>query len=93
MYLGHMVEDADTDTLFSNPLHPYTKALLSAIPVPNPQVKREKSVLKGEIPSPLNPPTGCVFHTRCPFTMDICRKEIPANKEASPKHFVACHLV
>lgn len=92
MYLGNMVEEADTDDLFSNPLHPYTKALLSAVPVPNPQVKRDRIVLQGEIPSPLNPPSGCVFHTRCPFTMDICRNENPAKKEVSPRHFVACHL-
>ncbi|MBP1964988.1 ABC transporter ATP-binding protein [Paenibacillus aceris] len=92
MYLGQMVEQAPTDSLFSSPLHPYTQALLSAVPIPNPNVKKERIILKGEIPSPLNPPRGCIFHTRCPFVMDICRKEIPLEKEMSRNHFVSCHL-
>ncbi|WP_045515026.1 ABC transporter ATP-binding protein [Neobacillus niacini] len=92
MYLGQMVEQAPTDSLFSSPLHPYTQALLSAVPFPNPTVKKERIILKGEIPSPLNPPSGCIFHTRCPFVMDICKKEIPLEKEMSRNHFVSCHL-
>jgi oligopeptide/dipeptide ABC transporter ATP-binding protein len=93
MYLGKMVEQAATDELFSNPLHPYTKSLLSAVPIPNPKVKKERIILQGSVPSPLHPPSGCVFHTRCPFAADICKKEIPQNKEAAPGHFVQCHLV
>jgi oligopeptide/dipeptide ABC transporter ATP-binding protein len=92
MYLGQMVEEAPTDNLFSSPLHPYTQALLSAVPLPNPNVKKERIILKGEIPSPLNPPSGCIFHTRCPYVMDICKKEIPQKKKMSPGHFVSCHL-
>ena len=90
MYLGKLVEEAPTDSLFKSPLHPYTQALFSA--VPGRWKKRERIVLKGEIPSPLNPPTGCVFHTRCPHAMDICKKDIPEKREMSPKHYVACHL-
>ncbi|WP_126425253.1 ABC transporter ATP-binding protein [Brevibacillus marinus] len=92
MYLGTMVEEAPTDQLFASPLHPYTQALLSAVPIPNPQRKRERIILKGEIPSPLNPPSGCIFHTRCPYVMDICRQEVPAKREIASGHFVACHL-
>lgn len=92
MYLGQMVEEAPTDDLFADPLHPYTQALLSAVPVPNPFVKRERIIVKGEIPSPLNPPSGCVFHTRCPYVMDVCKKEIPLKSQVSSGHFVACHL-
>lgn len=92
MYLGNMVEEAPTDKLFESPLHPYTQALLSAVPLPNPKVKKERIILKGEIPSPLNPPSGCIFHTRCPFVMDICKKEVPVRKEMDTGHFVACHL-
>mgnify|MGYP001239105156 CR=1 FL=1 len=92
MYLGKMVEVAPTDSLFESPLHPYTQALLSAVPLPNPKVKRERIILRGEIPSPLNPPSGCVFHTRCPYVMDICKKEVPERKEMASGHFVACHL-
>ncbi|GIO69333.1 ABC transporter ATP-binding protein [Paenibacillus cookii] len=92
MYLGSMAEMADKKALFSNPLHPYTKALLSAIPIPDPTLKRERIVLQGDIPSPANPPSGCKFHTRCPLASDICKKEIPAFREAEPGHFVACHF-
>lgn len=92
MYLGHLVEEAPTDSLFSNPLHPYTQALLSAVPVPKLNNQKERIILKGELPSPINPPSGCSFHTRCPFAMDICRVESPRKKEVSPRHFVSCHL-
>lgn len=92
MYLGSMAEMADKKALFSNPLHPYTKALLSAIPIPDPTLKRERIVLQGDIPSPAIPPSGCKFHTRCPLASDICKKEIPAFREAEPGHFVACHF-
>ncbi|MCG3088232.1 dipeptide ABC transporter ATP-binding protein [Sporosarcina sp. MB25] len=92
MYLGNMVEVAPTDSLIQNPLHPYTKALLSAVPIPNPRIKRERIALKGEIPSPLNPPAGCVFHTRCPFATDRCKQEVPESREMAPGHTVACHL-
>ncbi|OAX48683.1 ABC transporter ATP-binding protein [Paenibacillus sp. AD87] len=93
MYLGSMVETASRDELFGNPLHPYTKALLSAVPVPIPKLKRERIVLKGDIPSPVNPPTGCKFHTRCPWAKDICKQQIPAYRNVGADHFVACHLV
>ena len=92
MYLGQIVEYTDTDNIFAEPLHPYTKALLSSVPHPNPQKKRERIILKGEIPSPLNPPSGCVFHPRCPMATEICKQAIPENKEARPGHFVKCHL-
>lgn len=92
MYLGHIVEKAHTDELFANPLHPYTQALLSSIPLPNPKNKRERIILQGDVPSPINPPSGCVFHTRCPFVMDICKKEKPLSNNQSTHHQVACHL-
>ena len=92
MYLGHLVEEASTDDLIEDPLHPYTKALLSAVPIPNPKHKKERIILKGDLPSPLNPPTGCVFHTRCPFAMDICKQQKPVMQEKKPGHKVACHL-
>jgi oligopeptide/dipeptide ABC transporter ATP-binding protein len=92
MYLGEIVELADKDTLYDHPKHPYTKALLSSVPVPNPRVKRERIILKGDIPSPANPPKGCRFHTRCPQAMDLCMKEKPKFKETAGHHFVACHL-
>ena len=92
MYLGSMVEYADTDTVFANPLHPYTKALFSAIPVPDPDFKMDRIVLEGSIPSPANPPKGCKFHTRCPMCKDICKEQAPTFHEVEPGHFVACHL-
>jgi oligopeptide/dipeptide ABC transporter ATP-binding protein len=92
MYLGKMVELADRDALYREPLHPYTKALLSAIPVPHPSVKRERTILKGDVPSPLNPPKGCRFHTRCPIAVDRCSQDEPEFKEVRPDHWVACWL-
>ena len=93
MYLGKMVELAGRDDLFRNPLHPYTQALMSAIPIADPRIKRERIILKGDVPSPLNPPTGCRFHPRCPVAMDICSKQEPRFLEASHDHFVACWRV
>ena len=93
MYLGSMVELADKDKLFDNPLHPYTKALLSAIPIPDPTIKRDRIILTGDIPSPANPPKGCKFHTRCPYATDKCKKEAPEYREIKEGHFVACHRV
>lgn len=92
MYLGNMAELASSVELTTNPLHPYTKALLTAVPVPDPLYVRDDSIIEGEIPNPMNPPSGCVFRTRCSKCMDICSKEVPAWKEVSPEHFVACHL-
>ena len=92
MYLGHMVELADCDVLFDNPMHPYTRALLEAVPIPDPDVEhdREHKVIKGEIPSPINPPSGCVFHPRCPFAVGGCKTEVPDFREVEPGHWVAC---
>jgi oligopeptide/dipeptide ABC transporter ATP-binding protein len=90
MYLGKMVELATREDLYRQPLHPYTMALMSAIPVPNPRLKRERTVLKGDVPSPLNPPKGCRFHPRCPVAMEICSQEEPQFKELLPDHWVAC---
>ncbi|MEG2038762.1 MAG: ABC transporter ATP-binding protein [Oscillospiraceae bacterium] len=92
MYLGRIVELAESDSLYANPLHPYTKALISAIPVANPDSTRKREILTGDIPSPISPPTGCTFHTRCPFAKDICKAEMPVRKEVEPGHFVSCHL-
>ncbi|MBM7715723.1 peptide/nickel transport system ATP-binding protein/oligopeptide transport system ATP-binding protein [Bacillus thermophilus] len=92
MYLGNIVELAPTDQLFQNPLHPYTQALLSAIPIPNPRRKRERIVMKGDVPSPANLPSGCVFHTRCPYVMDRCKSEVPTTIQGANGHQVACHL-
>ncbi|WP_138751199.1 ABC transporter ATP-binding protein [Paenibacillus sinopodophylli] len=92
MYLGKLVEEAPTDELFANPLHPYTRALLSAVPNPDPASKRERILLKGDIPSPLNPPSGCSFHPRCPLATNICREKLPQKREAAANHYVACHL-
>jgi oligopeptide transport system ATP-binding protein len=93
MYVGKIVEIAEADDLFANPLHPYTKALISAIPVPNPEVTRDRVVLEGDVPSPVNPPKGCRFHTRCPVAEDICGIEQPPTKDMGAGHLVACHLV
>ncbi|MGL4799222.1 MAG: ABC transporter ATP-binding protein [Cellulosilyticaceae bacterium] len=92
MYLGNLVEKASTEELFKNPLHPYTKALFSAVPVPDPTVKMNRIILEGDIPSPANPPKGCKFHTRCRECMDICKTVAPEYKEHGADHFVACHL-
>jgi oligopeptide/dipeptide ABC transporter ATP-binding protein len=92
MYLGKVVERAPTDPLFSRPMHPYTQALLSAIPIPDPDLKRERIVLQGDVPSPAAPPPGCRFHTRCPAVMPVCSKIEPPLIEVRPEHWVACHL-
>ena len=93
MYLGAMVEFGEKKDIFTNPLHPYTKALFSAIPNPNPDVKMNRIVLGGDIPSPANPPKGCRFHTRCPYAKEICKHVTPAYIEHEPGHFAACHLL
>lgn len=93
MYLGKLVELTDSDTLYEKPLHPYTQALLSAIPVPDPFHQSEKVKLKGEVPSPVNPPSGCAFHTRCPIAKEHCKREVPEFREVEPNHYVACHEV
>jgi oligopeptide/dipeptide ABC transporter ATP-binding protein len=92
MYLGRIVEYTDKTTLFTHPLHPYTEALLAAVPVPDPRVKRAKRVVGGDVPSPLDPPSGCHFHTRCPYAESRCRSEAPRLREVEPLHHVACHL-
>ncbi|WP_315701671.1 MULTISPECIES: dipeptide ABC transporter ATP-binding protein [unclassified Bradyrhizobium] len=92
MYLGRIVETAAARQLYSAPKHPYTEALLSAVPIPDPSVKRKRIRLKGEVPSPINPPSGCHFHTRCPLAKDICSKDVPPLKESAPGHLVACHF-
>jgi oligopeptide/dipeptide ABC transporter ATP-binding protein len=92
MYLGRIVEYTDKRTLFTRPLHPYTESLLLAVPVPDPRVKRQKRLLQGDVPSPINPPSGCHFHTRCPYAVERCRVESPALREVKPGQLVACHL-
>ena len=92
MYLGHLMEKCPKKEMFQNPMHPYTKALLSAAPVPDPDVKMNRIILEGDIPSPANPPKGCKFHTRCSQCMEICKTEEPKLTEIKPDHFVACHL-
>ncbi|WP_313019348.1 dipeptide ABC transporter ATP-binding protein [Acetoanaerobium noterae] len=93
MYLGSMVELANKKDMYKSPLHPYTQALLSAAPVPDPTAERKRIILTGDIPSPANPPSGCKFHTRCPYAMPICKTDIPEFKDRGNKHFVACHLL
>ena len=95
MYLGQLVEKCEADEIYTHPLHPYTTGLLSSIPVPNPRLAKakEKSGLEGDLPSPIDPPAGCRFHTRCPYATERCKEETPQLKEASPGHFVACHCI
>src|SRR5699024_10737160 len=92
MYLGNLVEYGATAYIFRNPLHPYTKALFSAIPIPDPDAKMNRIVLEGSIPSPANPPSGCKFHTRCPYATERCKVEAPCQREVEPGHYVVCHL-
>ncbi|OLZ09961.1 ABC transporter ATP-binding protein [Sulfobacillus thermosulfidooxidans] len=91
MYLGAMVEIATSEEIYHKPLHPYTEALFSAIPIPNPDIKRERIILQGDVPSPVNPPSGCRFHTRCPIAQEKCKVDRPILKESAPDHWVACH--
>lgn len=93
LYLGSMMELGSREQLYENPLHPYTKALLSAVPIADPTLKRQRVILEGDIPSAAEPPSGCKFHTRCPLAMDQCRRHVPQFKEVETGHFVACHLV
>jgi peptide/nickel transport system ATP-binding protein len=92
MYVGKIVETASTVELFQSPKHPYTEALLHAIPRPDPRSKRIRLYLSGELPNPANPPTGCYFHPRCGYAQEVCARQAPALSELSPMHFVACHL-
>ena len=92
MYLGRIVEIADTASIFERPQHPYTVALLSAVPAPDPRSVRKRIILSGDVPSPVNPPPGCRFHTRCPHAFDRCRVDVPVMKQVAPGHFAACHL-
>ena len=92
MYLGNVMEYGETDEIFDNPLHPYTKALFSAVPAPDPDIKMNRIILSGDIPSPANPPKGCKFHTRCEKCMNVCKFKTPEYVENTPNHFVACHL-
>lgn len=91
MYLGHLVEEAPTEELFAHPAHPYTQSLMSAVPSIDPRDKRERIVLPGDLPSPIDPPDGCVFHTRCPYATDECARSCPRRMEIAPNHFVECH--
>jgi len=92
MYLGKVVEMANTEALFQKPLHPYSEALLSAVPVPNPEYQMERIILEGDVPSPVNPPSGCYFHPRCPYAKEKCRTEAPVFKDYGNRHFSACHF-
>lgn len=93
MYLGRIVEIADKRTLFENPSHPYTRALLSAVPVAKPRQKRERILLTGDLPSPANPPSGCTFHPRCPYATDLCKSKVPTLSTIGDGQLVSCHLV
>jgi oligopeptide/dipeptide ABC transporter ATP-binding protein len=93
MYLGRIVEVGSLDEVYRNPLHPYTQALLAAVPVPDPHFRRTMAMPRGEIPNPINPPSGCRFHNRCPLAVDICSEAEPEWREVAPDHWVACHLV
>ncbi len=93
MYLGRVVEDAPKKEFYSSPMHPYSQALLSAVPSMNPDVQKERVILKGDVPSPSNPPPGCTFHTRCPIAEKMCSEVVPVLKKAGPDHYVSCHLV
>lgn len=92
MYMGRMVEIGESDSLYAQPLHPYTQALLSAVPVPDPDDEKERIILEGDVPDPVHPPSGCEFHTRCPFAMDICQKVRPTLQPYGSGQQVACHL-
>ena len=93
MYLGNLVELADSQEIFDHPLHPYTEALMNAIPTTDVVNGKEMQILEGDIPSPVNPPNGCKFHTRCKYCTEICKHQIPEWTEAAPNHFVACHHI
>lgn len=93
MYLGSLVELAPKNELYNRPLHPYTKALMSAVPIPDPTIKRDRVILQGDIPSPAKPPSGCKFHTRCPYAKEICKEQVPEYREVAPEHFVSCHII
>ena len=95
MYLGSVVELAASDELYANTLHPYSKALLSAVPIPDPEkeAQKKRQIIEGDVPSPINKPRGCAFSSRCPQACEVCRQSVPRLKEAAPGHFVACHLV
>ncbi len=93
MYLGKLMEMAASGELYERPLHPYTKILLTAVPVVDPTVKRERAIISGDVPSPMTPPSGCVFHPRCPIAIPRCKEVVPPYREVAPNHFVACDLV
>jgi oligopeptide/dipeptide ABC transporter ATP-binding protein len=92
MYLGRIVEVASDQDLYERPLHPYTQALLSAVPVPDPDIRKKRIILEGDVPSPLNPPSGCAFHTRCPAKKEACSLERPELTDVGSDHYVACHM-